>query len=529
MGNVLVHKLKTTVLAILGVLSCCLTLLTAPTAEAADEAPVTWRKLVNPTETVAGADRFETAVKLSQRAIWNKPKVVFLVNGYSFADALAAGPAAANLEAPILLTMRDSMPSVVEAELKRLNPERVYLIGSESAVAETVKSQLAKALPQVAISRVGGANRHDTAAQIAQMWFPDAQHAYVASGWKFPDAISAGAAGAARNVPVLLTAPGQLAAETATFLRNGKTTKITIVGSEAALPKSIASALSAARPAAQVDRVGGANRYETNALLMQDVFGTWPGQAVMVTTGENFPDALAAAQFVNLGIPILLSTPTCMVPASRSALERFLPFTHDFIIRAGNSVKYKAWNTECGTGQQYEAPLAASGTTVTRPAGIDSRDISAETAYSFYGILSERLTGTGKDELPASRVYISTGTHSAWTIKQLQAATTGNYDPLAGAPNSNEANHFMKYEWYSDPGSIGAYAPLNWWYGSKSHQIVFNSVELANINRCIVYNAAEVVASDGTRSALANAAWTDCATAKRDGVVVTTLDTRFNS
>ncbi|MDU3192069.1 MAG: cell wall-binding repeat-containing protein, partial [Finegoldia magna] len=67
-------------------------------------------------QRIAGADRFETAVKLGEeirRNSSNKTDVI-LVNGYNSIDALTAGSLAAKLNIPILLTGSDQLNKTTE-------------------------------------------------------------------------------------------------------------------------------------------------------------------------------------------------------------------------------------------------------------------------------------------------------------------------------------------------------------------------------------------------------------------------------
>jgi len=98
----------------------------------------------------SGADRYETSAEVS-RLSWSPEQVtvVHLASGESPADALSM--AASTLElGPLLLTRRDSLPPAVEAELQRLAPCLVVVVGGPAAVSEAVAERAASyADPQV--------------------------------------------------------------------------------------------------------------------------------------------------------------------------------------------------------------------------------------------------------------------------------------------------------------------------------------------------------------------------------------------
>ena len=84
----------------------------------------------------AGADRFATAAVVS-RAVFpaDGGGTVHLANGLGFADAVAGVPAAVVSGGPLLLTTRTSLPAATAAELRRLDPRRVVLLGGEPTIA----------------------------------------------------------------------------------------------------------------------------------------------------------------------------------------------------------------------------------------------------------------------------------------------------------------------------------------------------------------------------------------------------------
>jgi len=89
---------------------------------------------------VAGNDRFETAVAISQ--IWTPEDTltVFLATGLNFPDALAGG-ASTLLEGPILLVTKDTLPQVTADEITRLQPCLVVAFGGTGTISDAVIQQ----------------------------------------------------------------------------------------------------------------------------------------------------------------------------------------------------------------------------------------------------------------------------------------------------------------------------------------------------------------------------------------------------
>ena len=91
---------------------------------------------------------------------------VVIVNGKNFPDALAAGPFAATLGAPILMVEPSRIPVSTALYLQEVKPSRIFIIGGESQVSAGVQAALTNYSPVV--TRLAGANRYETAVAIAR-------------------------------------------------------------------------------------------------------------------------------------------------------------------------------------------------------------------------------------------------------------------------------------------------------------------------------------------------------------------------
>jgi putative cell wall-binding protein len=153
-------------------------------------------------ERVGGANRYETAARLSASA-FPTADTVYIATGLNYPDALAGVPAAALRDAPILLVGNGPIPTSVVAELQRLSPTTVYILGGPVAVPNAVASQIAS-VTGVTPVRLGGANRYDTAVLISKDIASSAASVFVAPGTSFLDALMAGPVAARLGSPVLL-------------------------------------------------------------------------------------------------------------------------------------------------------------------------------------------------------------------------------------------------------------------------------------------------------------------------------------
>ncbi|WP_347350547.1 cell wall-binding repeat-containing protein [Intrasporangium sp.] len=205
------------------------------------------RRLAGYADTVerdAGTDRYRTATEVSRQAFDPGVPVAYIATGTNFPDALAAGPAGGTLGGPVLLVTRNSVPSATAAELRRLAPKRVVVIGDTSVVSAAVERSLGSYSSNV--SRASGTDRYRTAARVSAATFGrGVPVAFVATGADFPDALAGGAAGGHRGGPILLSQQGSVPQATLDELARLEPERIFVLGGTSAVSSAVAKRLSA--------------------------------------------------------------------------------------------------------------------------------------------------------------------------------------------------------------------------------------------------------------------------------------------
>lgn len=243
----------------------------------------------NRLERLSGANRYATAVRISQSG-WRQADTVVIARGDHYADALAGVSLAHQYDAPILLTPSNSLPQLVADEIERLEAKRAIILGGEKAVSPQVEQRLAGL--GLVVERVGGENRYDTARHIARMVAPlGAEQAVLASGASFADALAIGAFAAANHWPVLLTSPGTLSKETDEALADLGVQEVLLVGGHAAISQRVENGLKAKK--LDTRRIGGKDRYATSVEAARELGNVF--SHLYVTTGEDYADALTGA------------------------------------------------------------------------------------------------------------------------------------------------------------------------------------------------------------------------------------------
>jgi len=173
------------------------------------------------------------------------------------------------------------------------------------------------------IVRLGGLDRYQTAVAISAYSFESADTVVIASGANFPDALAAAPLAGINAAPILLTRPDALPAEVIAEIQALGALNAIIVGGEGAVSKGVENTLMGMN--LSVERIAGADRYATSAMIVHEVVQAYIDAGVEVPTpfvcrGDAFPDALSASPFAySQARPILLTQPQSLPPASQNA------------------------------------------------------------------------------------------------------------------------------------------------------------------------------------------------------------------
>jgi putative cell wall-binding protein len=272
-------------------------------------------------QRVAGADRYDTAARFSAKTVQASRPITYVATGSAFPDALSSGPASGLEGSPVILVQRDGVPAPARAELARVHPGHIVIMGGTGAISDAVLNDVKQySVGGNSIHREAGVNRYHTASLVSRNTYKNgAPVAYIATGENFADALAGGAAGARNGGPLLLVERDGIPPDTATELGRLKPGRIVVLGGQGAVSSGVETQL---RQYGPVTRIAGTNRYDTAAKVARSEFGTLIG-GVVVATGEAFPDAVAAGA---AGFPVLLVPSTGEAPAEvKAALAALNP------------------------------------------------------------------------------------------------------------------------------------------------------------------------------------------------------------
>lgn len=283
-----------------------------------------WGERVN--RRLSGLDRFATAAAVSKHAYPSTAGTVIVVSGENFPDALSAAALSAKLRAPLLPVLETGVPTPIEAELDRLKPEHVIIVGGPGVVSNQVESRIKARLGAAATSeRVFGSDRYATSAEISKRGWPQGSSSvFIATGTAYADALAAGAAAGKLGVPVLLvpgTDPALPRSSNVELERLG-VTALHIAGGDASVSPRMRGELGAGRRS--ITQYAGIDRFETAAKIVEGVFGGYAD--TYWANGNGFADALTgAAAAGSRGAALLLVEQSCVPSVAYRASDRLLP------------------------------------------------------------------------------------------------------------------------------------------------------------------------------------------------------------
>lgn len=219
------------------------------------------------------------------------------------------------------------------ALVAQVAPGRVLLVGGTAVLAPSIDEELRGLVDGIAIERLAGSTRIETAALAAERVLGTQETVVLANGWSLPDVGAAASAVASGTADAVLYASRDgLGADTRRVLSDRRPSAVLIAGGPAALSNSVAAE---AANAAGTDprRLGGATRVETAASIARQAFEAGAEVAV-IANGWSLDDVgIAASLAAGLGDAAVLYAATAdeLGAATRDALAG-RPLSRSFIV-----------------------------------------------------------------------------------------------------------------------------------------------------------------------------------------------------
>jgi putative cell wall-binding protein/Ca2+-binding RTX toxin-like protein len=198
----------------------------------------------------ASANRYSTSATISAKAFTNAAAVdtVYIASGQIFSDALSGGAAAAADGSPLLLVRPASVPAEIQAELKRLRPREIVVLGGPATLASTVVDGLRAAVPGATITRLAGADRYEVSTMVSERFAQPGGTVFLATGTKFPDALTGASPAGLQGAPLLLVRPDRVPGVVREELLRLAPSKVVILGGPASVSDATMTAVEALFP-----------------------------------------------------------------------------------------------------------------------------------------------------------------------------------------------------------------------------------------------------------------------------------------
>ncbi|MGL5150736.1 MAG: cell wall-binding repeat-containing protein [Clostridium sp.] len=268
------------------------------------------------TERLAGADRFDTAIKVFEKG-WDTAENVVLASGLDFPDALCATPLAAKLNAPILLVRNSSLntiPNVLNAIVNK-GVKNAYIVGGTGVIPQVVEDELRN--KGINVKRLGGNDRYETSVVVAREMNSNTGEVAIANGLGFADGLSISSVAGIKKMPILLSRVDELPATVKQYYSDFNVNKGYIIGSTGVISDSVKN------NTPNAERLGGADRYKTNELIFERFKGELNISNIYVSYSLDFADALSSSALAaKEGTFVLLSHNERVEPVVKNVIYR---------------------------------------------------------------------------------------------------------------------------------------------------------------------------------------------------------------
>ena len=233
---------------------------------------------------------------------------------------------------------------MTKGEITRLNAKRAIIIGGNTVVDTNVESSL-RNLGISTIERLGGSDRYSTSLQIAKYIdsnFYDVEKIVVSNGIGEADAMSIAAVAGRDRMPIILSEVNKLSDDVYSWLKNESLNSAYIIGGKTVLSDNVLNLVNGLTSSdISKNRLGGANRYDTNAIVIEKFYGPNLNK-VYASKGLELVDALASGPIaaLNNGMVVL-----CDVDLTINQKNIFSSKTANSIVEAGGGISRIAINS----------------------------------------------------------------------------------------------------------------------------------------------------------------------------------------
>ena len=271
-------------------------------------------------ENISAADPYQSAAAACD-AVYPTTKsatvpAMVIASGAVQGDQVTAASLAGAVGGPVLLVAPTSLPASTTAEIKRLKPKRIYVMGSSDIVSDAGVKAIQSLGPTV--TRVAGHTTIQVASSAIQYTVAEdaaskhpADTAYIATAHGISDALAVSPILAKTGRPILLADLDSMRSYTLRALKASKIKKLVLLGGTGSISAKQEKALK--KLGYKTTRVYGANGSKTSLAVANHALSLKVGfqwKSMGVTSKTSCVDSLAWAYANGTAGFMYLTTPT---------------------------------------------------------------------------------------------------------------------------------------------------------------------------------------------------------------------------
>ena len=410
-----------------------------------------------PVDKLVGEDRYDTAIKISQKG-WKRSDTVIVVNEEASIAGVISTPLATTYGAPILLTRSNSTPDNIITELKRLKAKNIIVIGNEKDVSSKAVSDLKKS--GASVSRISGNNVYELSLNIAKAIDEkqDINKVYVTNGVNGQiDALTIAAKAGEDKQPIILTEKNSINSSMYSWLKSESLSDAYVIGGDDVVSNEVLNKIDGIVSSdISKNRVSGTDRHETNAAVINKFYHDKNLDSLFVAKSDQLIDALACGAFAATKKSPILINPTNYVSARHTEILNTYKadkvyqvgggITDKVITSISNSVSKHNSNTNTNTSSDNTVVLDAghggsdSGAT---SGGRREKDYTLDTTLATSAAL--RAKGINVVLTRSDDTYLSLGTRTSISNEvKPELFTSIHYNSYNGSANGTEVYYNVK-------------------------------------------------------------------------------------
>lgn len=255
----------------------------------------------NGVERLGGQDRIETSQMIVAK--YENPQNIIIADSSNFPDSLSANILSKKNNAPILLTTQSKYDATVQY-IKNKIPQggTVYIAGGQGVIKPEFETKVKNAGYKV--KRLGGKDRFETNMLINnEANVQSKTPVFICGAANYPDALSASSVSGSYGYPIILSNAAGLSNAAIEYIKRVQPESIYITGGNGAIDKNVESKVKTLIPSANVERIYGANRYDTSLNIVKKFNSS--NDKLCIASGNGFADSVsgsALASQVNANI-----------------------------------------------------------------------------------------------------------------------------------------------------------------------------------------------------------------------------------